>query len=412
MSRLRRALATAALALGSLALAAALLELLASRAESELPEWLGRSNPVTDTGIELPDPDLFWRYRANQSLVKSYHGDPSLEGRSIHVRTNGFGLRDRSRTREKPPGVFRILSLGESTTFGDRVEAAQTYSSRLEALLNAEPGRRVEVWNCGICSYTTYQSVRWLELDGLAFDPDLVLFFHEINDFLPTFHRTGDGQALGLGRTDLELGAARRRVGPLIRVLERSHFYRWLRIRVLLAASRALAPSLAPTASAPAPEASPYDVALQRHFPWKQLPAGPEPGGEWPAELPYLENENPLCRVPDPDRVALLSRLVELLRARGVDLVLIHPAYRPSRPHRCVLTELAKREHVPVVEMERILHDTGLPKSATFLDTFHPTAFVHLRLAEEIARVVRPRIPSTATPARPASGRKPARSEP
>ena len=101
------------------------------------------------------------------------------------------------RSRAKPPGVFRILSLGESTTFGDKLEATENYSYRLEELLNADPtlGRRVEVWNCGIPAYSTYQSLRWLELDGLGFQPDLVLFYHEINDFLPTHHRTGDRPA-------------------------------------------------------------------------------------------------------------------------------------------------------------------------------------------------------------------------
>jgi hypothetical protein len=106
-----------------------------------------------------------------------------------------------------------------------------------------------------------------------------------------------------------------------------------------------------------------------------------------------MANPNGLCRVPDPDRLALLSELVQLLRSRGVDLVLIHPAYQPSRPHRCVLTELARREGVPVVEMERIVAEAGVPKSEAFFDIYHPKGFLHRRLAEELARVVRPRIP-------------------
>ena len=39
---------------------------------------------------------------------------------------------------------------------------------------------------------------------------------------------------------------------------------------------------------------------------------------ERPATLPYLENPNPLCRVPDPDRLALLTELIETLRARKI----------------------------------------------------------------------------------------------
>jgi hypothetical protein len=293
--------------------------------------------------------------------------------------------------------VFRILSLGESTTFGDKLEATENYSYLLEELLNADPtlGRRVEVWNCGVCSYTSYQSVKWLERDGLSFRPDMVLFFHEMNDFLPTYHRTGDGHALGLGRTDRELAEAARRLGPLVVLLEKSHFYRWLRIRVLLAASRAMAPALESRRRVYLENGSPeYDPALKLQMPWKSLPVAAVDPKAWPEELPFMANPNPSCRVPDPDRVALLGELVQVLRERGVDLVLIHPAYRLSRPHRCVLTELARQQGVPFVEMERIVAETGLPKSETFFDIYHPKAFVHRRLAEELTRVVRPRIPT------------------
>jgi hypothetical protein len=106
-----------------------------------------------------------------------------------------------------------------------------------------------------------------------------------------------------------------------------------------------------------------------------------------------MENPNALCRVPDPDRLALLGELASGLRARGVELVLIHPAYRASRPHRCVLTEFAQREGIPVVEFERIVRATGLPRSEAFLDTYHPSAALHRLLAEELARTLRPRIP-------------------
>jgi hypothetical protein len=383
---IRKLLAGLALTAGSFVFLLGPLELYAHRASSEIPERLARPGVLAMAQLEQRDPDLFWRYRPNQDLQKQ----------EIRVRTNDFGLRDRARTREKPRGVFRILSLGESTTFGEDLEATETYSFLLEQLLNADTtlGRDVEVWNCGICSYTTYQSVKWLERDGLSFQPDLVLFYHEINDFLPTYHRTGDGQAIGLGRTDRELAAISSRLGPLTRLLEKSYFYRWLRIRVLLAASRALAPALEARGRVALEAGSPeFDPALRLRLPWKALPVAATDPNAWPEPLPFMANPNGLCRVPDPDRLALLSELVQLLRSRGVDLVLIHPAYQPSRPHRCVLTELARREGVPVVEMERIAAEAGVPKSEAFFDIYHPKGFLHRRLAEELARVVRPRIP-------------------
>ncbi len=387
--RVRNALAGFALAAGSLVVCFGGLELFAHRATSEVPERLARADAMGMARLEQRDPEIFWRYRPNQDL----------EWDKIRVQTNEFGLRDRPRKKEKPPGVFRILSLGESTTFGYGLEATESYSYLLEQLLNADGvGRPVEVWNCGICSYTTYQSVKWLERDGLSFQPDLVLFFHEINDFLPTYHRTGDGHALGLGRTDRELAEMSRRLGPLVVLLEKSAFYRWLRIRVLLAASRAMAPTLDRRQRVYLETGSPeYDPALRLHMPWQALPEAAADPDAWPDPLPYMTNANQLCRVPDPDRVALLSELVQTLRAHGVDLVLIHPAYQLSRPHRCVLTELARKQGVPVVEMERIVAETGAAKNQAFFDIYHPKGFVHRRLAEELTRVVRPRIPPAAS---------------
>jgi hypothetical protein len=385
--RVRNALAVFALAVGSLVVFLVPLELFARWATSELPKRLARPDAIGNTQLEQRDPEVFWRYRPNQDV----------EWHEVRVQTNDFGLRDRPRSRQKAAGVFRILSLGESTTFGDRLEATQSYTYILEELLNAAPGpgRTVEVWNCGVCSYTTYQSVKWLERDGLSFQPDLVVFFHEMNDFLPTYHRSGKGQALGLGRTDRELASISRRLGPLVLLLDKSRFYRWLRIRVLLAASSALAPAFEQRRRVYLETGAPeYDPALMLRMPWRAVPAAAGDPASWPDPLPWMANPNPLCRVPDPDRVALLTELVQMLRAARVDLVLIHPAYRISRPHRCVLTELARREGIPLVEMERIVAEMEVAKDEAFLDSFHPKEFVHRRLAEALAQVVRPRIPA------------------
>src|SRR5262245_5960375 len=127
-ARLRSALAKLALALGSLVIFFGLLELLAKHAQSDVPERLARSNKLAVSGLDVSDPDLFWRYRPHQDL----------QWKAIRVRTNAFGLRDRERSVAKPPGVFRILSLGESTTFGDQIDATQTYSYLLEEMLNAD----------------------------------------------------------------------------------------------------------------------------------------------------------------------------------------------------------------------------------------------------------------------------------
>jgi hypothetical protein len=104
----RNLLASLALAVASLVAGLGLLEWLAARAESDLPEWLARRNPLSDTGIEVPDPDLFWRYRPNLDLIETYPPEGDRQAAPVRVRTNAFGLRDRDRARAKPPGVDEL----------------------------------------------------------------------------------------------------------------------------------------------------------------------------------------------------------------------------------------------------------------------------------------------------------------
>lgn len=88
---------------------------------------------------------------------------------------NADGFRDREYAPTPPPGTFRILVLGASTTFGWGVNESDTYPSRLERLLDARDGRRVEVLNFGVNGYNPYNEAALLADRGLAYHPDLVL---------------------------------------------------------------------------------------------------------------------------------------------------------------------------------------------------------------------------------------------
>jgi len=69
------------------------------------------------------------------------------------LTTNSLGMRGRELAREKPPGTFRILCIGSSSTFGAGVRREEaTYPAQLERILDrARPGGwAVEVGNCGV----------------------------------------------------------------------------------------------------------------------------------------------------------------------------------------------------------------------------------------------------------------------
>ena len=80
-------------------------------------------------------------------------------------------------TKEKDPGVFRVLSIGESTTFGAGYHGEASYSRYLEARLRRLLARdTIEVVNCG---KNGNDSHHWLTLvDELAeFRPDLLVVY-------------------------------------------------------------------------------------------------------------------------------------------------------------------------------------------------------------------------------------------
>ena len=97
-----------------------------------------------------------------------------VAGRRISV--NSFGMRDRPRRREKPAGVFRIVCLGGSNTYGAAVDDGETYPAFLERLLERDHPGRFEVWNAGVPAHTLAQNAASAEEILRLYQPDLLIF--------------------------------------------------------------------------------------------------------------------------------------------------------------------------------------------------------------------------------------------
>ncbi len=95
----------------------------------------------------------------------------------MKVAIDALGLRDRARTPEPAPGVFRVLAVGDSFTFGFGVAGEQAFPSLLDA---RDPN--VEWLNGGVCGYGTDQALLFLEHRGLAWRPRLVVLTLCSND--------------------------------------------------------------------------------------------------------------------------------------------------------------------------------------------------------------------------------------
>src|SRR5215208_4627444 len=85
---------------------------------------------------------------------------PGFQGRSegTWVSVNSQGLRDGEYGAQPAPGTLRVLTLGDSVTFGPGVAAEETFSKVLERRLReADTSRTYEVLNGGVVGYNTTQ---------------------------------------------------------------------------------------------------------------------------------------------------------------------------------------------------------------------------------------------------------------
>lgn len=103
------------------------------------------------------DPDLgwYWKHLSTQGAA-----------------TNAFGFRRHlPMSFARPAGVVRVVTLGDSQTFGAGLRPDESYS----AMAEAELGEGWEVLNAGISGYRSLNVLRLLKLRIQAFRPDAVV---------------------------------------------------------------------------------------------------------------------------------------------------------------------------------------------------------------------------------------------
>ncbi len=337
-----------ALALASVLLAECAVRVLwpgvgAAGVGAELPE----------NSVFLLDPELHWV--GTPDLV--VEARPTDVGFSM--RTNSMGLRD---APFPPPGPPRraILCLGDSSTWGDRVDQEATYPEQLERSLGLGfGGPPVTVLNAGIPGYTVVQSSmqarRLLEQHSF----EIVLINNLNSDLFPASHE------------DLSFSRGPGRL-----------------VRALMSRSRLLA-----LLSRDATEARMGDFAVPgRHY----------------------ENSYP-SRVEERDYRRELESLVELVKRHGASAVLHAPLPyctgegcprfegaaslgeqqaaidnrigRDREIYRAIMAEVADEAKVPFVSYDEVVRSEPQP-SSLYSDPVHPSARGHAL----IARVLAPRL--------------------
>jgi len=142
-------------------------------------------NRFTDSQIWVCDPILHFRV------------DPRLRPTGEPLNSEGFRGGE---WREKAPGVYRILALGDSCTFGLIARenfgfVKQPYPSKLQRLVERRVGEGVvEALNAGVPGYNSFHGVMLLRTRLRDLDPDLITVRYGWNDqFLSA---AGEGDAL------------------------------------------------------------------------------------------------------------------------------------------------------------------------------------------------------------------------
>ncbi len=150
-------------------------------------------------------------------------GNPEIDPNDDYIRISSAGFRDREYSMDKPKEVFRILCLGDSSTFGLVNEVTDLYHERLEERLNSSPsiGRRYEIINAGVTGYTSAQCLNMYRYKGRRYRPDLVTLYVGINDPSTRIHLS-DRQIM---RDDVPVFA--KKISYML--LTRFHFYRLFR---------------------------------------------------------------------------------------------------------------------------------------------------------------------------------------
>jgi lysophospholipase L1-like esterase len=318
------------------------------------------------------DRDLLYALQPNVDLpLTDITAPPELRERTRWVfRTNARGFNTPDVPLEKPAGTFRVVAMGDSSTFGWGVESDQTYARVLESLLRARhPGRRLEVINLGICGYSSLQGRILMQLEGTLYRPDVVTISYGANDYSPATE-------------PLEATLARQRgfTGRLRSWLHHSRAYQiygaWLLSRVKPAPP---GPRPAEGAAAPAPEAGPAILNV-----------GPEKSRE------NLEAMGVLARRSGIDAVFVTNCLVEKMApsieaaaaASGWPLLDSVAAFDRALPE-----VLAGRRYADLMARYRGLYPASYLESYPWLavyltDLCHPNVIGQRIIAEELVPLI------------------------
>lgn len=277
-------------------------------------------------------PLLFWTLRPSSRL----------RDKMLEMKTNAWGMR--SPEIDVPKRRIRVLLIGESSTMGAGVAQWDTYATRLQQRLDRAAPDHYEVVNAGIGAWTLWQSWALVKNYGEELAPDVVIAYHQHNDFLPRGVVDSHNYLYAVSSTDRQMYERREPIAPLLGILLESRAYLRLRKQILL------------RSNAPVFDASSTVTAV---------------------------------RVPLEDRRFAWEHLVDWCNKNAAKLLVVKPLYQRSfdREDR-LLPEIIATYKLPSLDVPALAAQRGYNAGNFLLDGIHPNPNGHALIAEGLAPLV------------------------
>lgn len=271
--------------------------------------------------------------RMNTPNERYVHTSPEYQ---VSFAINARGLRaDAETPYEKPEGVFRVVGLGDSFTFGYGAQSSETFLSVLEREASSNFGCPVEVINMGVSGFSTAES--WIAFDneGIKYDPDAVVIQWHSTDLgenlVADLFELENGELVRTGKNYLPTVEVREKLfaNPVYRfIASHSMLYSWVRERGATIFKR-------------------WQVRVEA----ANLIAGDDRSVAKPAP----SDKPPVSQ--EALSVAVLSGFVRSLQERGIQVLILEvPTQRRRRP---------MDKYIPLSESEP-LYESSIPLAAAY----------------------------------------------
>lgn len=139
--------------------------------------YYGLRGATLENLVLVEDDVLDYRRIPNTSWIRN----------NIRYDINQHGWQDYHYEYQKPENTFRIVVVGDSVTNGHGVQLDDTYAKQLERQLNNKvvSNLNYEVLALSLGALNSVQEAHLLEVEGIKYDPDLIVIGYVLNDPAP-----------------------------------------------------------------------------------------------------------------------------------------------------------------------------------------------------------------------------------